>query len=779
MARFYYGQLDYITQLNYLDNLATLQKGDPGPTGPANTLTIGTVTTGTAAATITGNAPSQTLNLTLPTAAPNSLAIGTVTTGANGAPAAATITGSAPNQTLNLTLPKGDQGIQGNTGPANTLTIGTVTTGTAAATITGSAPNQTLNLTLPTAAPNTLAIGTVSSGATAAATITGSAPNQTLNLTLPKGANWKGAWVSGTTYAVDDWVTNAGSTYRRKVAGAGATVPGSDSTNWDVAAAKGADGAGTVSSVNSISPVSGNVTLAAADVGALPAAGGSLSGKLAVGGTLTPDVQLGLVSGSDTTNSNGGVAFYGSTSNKQAAILSYNTGSFNGDLRFFVSQKASASLATTAEAMRLNPRGALIGTTTDDGSSALQIGGAVRTTSTLTARAGTDGESSFGADANGSIELGKQGRAAAGTPFIDFHSSTNNTDHDVRLVASGGTATAGQGTLSMLAKWVLVGTGTDDGSGATLQVAGSVRTTSQVWVNGASSIAGYASAMTLYYTGEGSQHGFTLKPATSVADTNAINFMNSAGTVAIGQIQHLAGNAGMNLTGSWKYQGSPILTLASQDTSAGYVGLTSYKINFKNAANTFTSFLTNTNTAARTYTFPDKDGTVAMTSDLASAGAMVLLGQATVSSAVAQIDFLNIFTSAYDKYVIEVHGLTLAVSATPILYPATGGVAESTGGCYSYNAAGTNQYTNLAYAPISETTIGSGNTLSVTIEVRNANDSVNKKQIGVRGATNFYDGVWREGTYAKSAAMSGFRLATAGGGNITAGTIRVYGIKNS
>ena len=43
------------------------QKGDTGATGPSNVLTIGTVESGeTAAATITGTSPSQTLNLTLP-----------------------------------------------------------------------------------------------------------------------------------------------------------------------------------------------------------------------------------------------------------------------------------------------------------------------------------------------------------------------------------------------------------------------------------------------------------------------------------------------------------------------------------------------------------------------------------------------------------------------------------------------------------------------------------------------------------------------------------------
>ena len=38
-----------------------------GKPGPANTLAIGTVTTGPVSATIAGNAPTQTLNLVLPT----------------------------------------------------------------------------------------------------------------------------------------------------------------------------------------------------------------------------------------------------------------------------------------------------------------------------------------------------------------------------------------------------------------------------------------------------------------------------------------------------------------------------------------------------------------------------------------------------------------------------------------------------------------------------------------------------------------------------------------
>jgi hypothetical protein len=83
----------------------------------------------------------------------NSLAIGTVTTGTPGSQAVATITGAAPSQTLSLSIPTGATGATGATGPANTLSIGTVTTGaagtTASATITGTAPAQTLSLTIP------------------------------------------------------------------------------------------------------------------------------------------------------------------------------------------------------------------------------------------------------------------------------------------------------------------------------------------------------------------------------------------------------------------------------------------------------------------------------------------------------------------------------------------------------------------------------------------------------------------------------------------------------
>lgn len=60
-------------------------------------------------------------------------------------------------------------------------------------------------------------------------------------------------------------------------------------------------------------------------------------------------------------------------------------------------------------------------------------------------------------------------------------------------------------------------------------------------------------------------------------------------------------------------------SVSAKDTSGGYVGLTGRKLNFINAAETIIkSFFTNSNTAARTYTFQDRDGTIADDTDLAT-----------------------------------------------------------------------------------------------------------------------------------------------------------------
>lgn len=108
--------------------------GLKGETGDAATITVGSTTTGepgTSASVVnSGTSSDAVLDFVIPkgskgdkgdtgatgaTGPANTLSIGTVQKGDT---AEATITGDAPNQTLNLTLPKGDKGDTGSQGPA-------------------------------------------------------------------------------------------------------------------------------------------------------------------------------------------------------------------------------------------------------------------------------------------------------------------------------------------------------------------------------------------------------------------------------------------------------------------------------------------------------------------------------------------------------------------------------------------------------------------------------------------------------------------------------------
>jgi len=66
-----------------------------------------------------------------------------------------------------------------------------------------------------------------------------------------------------------------------------------------------------------------------------------------------------------------------------------------------------------------------------------------------------------------------------------------------------------------------------------------------------------------------------------------------------------------------------------KDASGKYAGLTLFKINFKNALGSIISFFANANTVARTYTFPDKDLTVAGLVDIQGGAVLYAVASGT------------------------------------------------------------------------------------------------------------------------------------------------------
>lgn len=122
------GRFTLLTSLTIEDVVRTIDviTGGTGK-GSGSTINIGTVTT----ETIDGSLPAEVdidtryeedeskefidFKFSIPVGS-NELSIGSVTTGEAGSQASATITGNAPSQTLNLTIPKGDKGDTGAAG---------------------------------------------------------------------------------------------------------------------------------------------------------------------------------------------------------------------------------------------------------------------------------------------------------------------------------------------------------------------------------------------------------------------------------------------------------------------------------------------------------------------------------------------------------------------------------------------------------------------------------------------------------------------------------------
>jgi hypothetical protein len=188
-----------------------------GGTGAAATVSIGTVTTGSAgsSATVTnvGTGGAAIFDFAIPQGVAGAsgsngsaatVAVGTVNTGAAGSQASVTNSGSSNAAVLNFTIP---QGTAGTNGSAATVSIGSTITGaagsSASVTNTGTSSAAVLSFTIPQGAAGTngaagsngtsatVSVGTVTTGtagSSASVTNSGTSNAAVLNFTIPQGA---------------------------------------------------------------------------------------------------------------------------------------------------------------------------------------------------------------------------------------------------------------------------------------------------------------------------------------------------------------------------------------------------------------------------------------------------------------------------------------------------------------------------------------------------------------------------------------------------------------
>lgn len=156
---------------------------------------------------------------------------------------------------------------------------------------------------------------------------------------------------------------------------------------------------------------------------------------------------------------------------------------------------------------------------------------------------------------------------------------------------------------------------------------------------------------------------------------------------------------------------------------------------------------------------------------------------ATVTpTAVAAIDFLNVFNSTYDDYQIVVEGVRCSVAQTLLMRLAQSGVVDA-GNNYTYGDVGAAASLGTEIV----TSLQSTGRVAATISVLAANastigDSQYVMCSGVFGATATPGSAVNSGAVhqnANAGAVTGFRLYWGGGTFQAGGVIRVYGMKKA
>ena len=133
-----------------------------------------------------------------------------------------------------------------------------------------------------------------------------------------------------------------------------------------------------------------------------------------------------------------------------------------------------------------------------------------------------------------------------------------------------------------------------------------------------------------------STNDYTTLEQTKLAGIATGATANSTDAVLLARGNHTGSQATSTITGLDASLSAKEVS-ANKNATNGYVGLTLFKINFKNVLNTFTSFFTNSNTASRTYTFQDRNGTILDDTNLSGINASIATKQDAITGGATTI----------------------------------------------------------------------------------------------------------------------------------------------
>lgn len=156
----------------------------------------------------------------------------------------------------------------------------------------------------------------------------------------------------------------------------------------------------------------------------------------------------------------------------------------------------------------------------------------------------------------------------------------------------------------------------------------------------------------------------------------------------------------------------------------------------------------------------------------ADSSSYIKLAEVSIGSPVANIDFLNLFSDAYPRYVIEFVGLVATGGGEVCLRFAKAGALDSSMVYYYNKPSGT------FYDRVQLGNLGGVADLTSTVDIRGVRSPTATKTASFISISSQGYSIQASGMYWDSSVIaSGFRLYMSSGSNFTAGVIKIYGIR--
>jgi hypothetical protein len=402
-----------------------------------------------------------------------------------------------------------------------------------------------------------------------------------------------------------------------------AAASSSSASTASVSASNTAANAATASTGAATATTQAGIATTKADTATTQASNAASSASTATTGALTATTKAASATSSASTATTQATNSAASATSAASSASTASTQASNAS----GSATAASSSASTSSTQAGIATAQATTATTQASAATTQAANAATSASTATTQSATATTQASAATTQATTATTQAGIATTGANTATAQAVISTTQAGIA------TTKATSATSSATTATTQAGIATTNASTATTQAGISTTQAGVATTNANTAIAQANTAATSATTSTSQANIAATQAGIATSQTSLVTTQANDAAVSAGITITQASNAATSASAAATSESNAATSAASvvRNGSGGVAGLTLFKIDLRNVLNTITSFFTNSNTVSRTYTLPDKDGTVAMVSDITGINSGTNTGNQTIT----------------------------------------------------------------------------------------------------------------------------------------------------